>query len=97
MLAYGSFKTWIKQYQYVCACLTLSSTTLLDFFNEEANILLLLLSSDIVDMFHTDIRFRYRGKILLEVRKHKLLGHIYKQRTYARAHKLIPVSALLMI
>ena len=28
-LAYGSFTTWIKQYQYVCACLTLSSITLL--------------------------------------------------------------------
>ena len=69
----------------------------LTFSMKKQNILLLLLSSDIVNMFHTDVRFRYRGKILLEVRKHKLLGHIYKQRTYARAHKLIPVSALLMI
>ena len=64
---------------------------------KKQNILLLVLSSDLVNMFHTDVRFRYRGKILLEVRKHKLLGHIYKQRTYARAQKLIPVTVLLMI
>ena len=29
MLAYGSLSTWVKRYQYVCACLALSSTTLL--------------------------------------------------------------------
>ena len=29
MLAYGSLSTWVKRYQYVCAYLALSSTTLL--------------------------------------------------------------------
>ena len=57
MLAYGSFSTWIKQYQYVCACLTLSSTTLLTLltFNEaerRQNILSFPLSTDIVNMFN---------------------------------------------
>ena len=33
MLAYGSFTNWIKQYQYLCACLNLSSTTLLTLLN----------------------------------------------------------------
>ena len=53
MLAYGSFSTWIKQYQYVSSCLTISHSS--DFFNEaerRQNILSFPLRTDIVYMFN---------------------------------------------
>ena len=34
------------------------------------------------------MRFSYCDKILLEVLRHKLLGHIYKQWTYARNNNM---------